>query len=281
MAAVARLESAQGGVHVAGVAARGGQDLLEGQGVETGAEGTAVVVLGDGTRIELFPGTRLGGLAGSRVSLASGRLSAEVARRAAADPLVFETPNAEATVLGTRLLLAAEAPGTRLEVAEGRVRVERRDDRASVVVGADQAVVVSRGVALEARPRPAVLGLTLINADTNQPVPGFAPIRDGAVLNLSRLPTRNLNVRADVNGAAIGCVQFGWDGNELFNTERESPYGLVTSGDRSDPFSAWTPPAGAHTLTATPWSGPPAAQKRGGTGLPGRAFTIRFTVVDR
>ncbi len=277
VAAVARLENARG-VQVNGAPARPGQDLLAGQPVETGPDGAAALVLGDGTRIELLAATRVS--VDGRIVLAAGRLSADVTPRPAGPPLVFETPHAEATVLGTKLLLAAEGADTRLEVAEGRVRIERRDDRAAVVVAADRVAVVSKGVPLEARPRAAVVSFTLINADTNLPVPGFDPIKDGAALNLSRLPTRRLNIRANTSGT-VGCVQFGFDGNVAINTEREAPYGLATSGEKGDPFSAWTPAAGAHTLTATPWSGPPAPQKRGGTGLPGRALTIRFTVVER
>lgn len=271
VAAVARVEEARG------ASARPGQDLLAGQPVETGADGSALLVLGDGTRIGVFPATRLAVTEG-RVKLSFGGLAAEVVRRPAS--LVFETPNAEATVLGTKLFLSAEAADTRLEVAEGKVRIERRDDRASVDVGADQVAVVAKGVTLEARPRAAVVSFTLINADTNLPVPGFDPMKEGAVITLSRLPTRRLNLRANANGPT-GCVQFGFDGNDAFNTEREAPYGLATSGDKGDPFSAWTPAAGAHVLTATPWSGPPAPQKRGGTGLPGRPLTTRFTVVER
>src|SRR5215813_8310444 len=57
----------------------------------------------------------------------------------------------------------------------------------------------------------AVNSLTLINADTDMPVAGFDPIPNGATIDLSALPTVNLNIRANTTPASTGSVRFGFD----------------------------------------------------------------------
>jgi hypothetical protein len=117
----------------------------------------------------------------------------------------------------------------------------------------------------------AVTGFALINADTDQPVAGYDPLLSGAVLDLSALPTRNLNVRANTSPAAVGSVRFGYDGNANFRTENAGPYALA--GDTGGNYYAWTPASGTHSLTATPWSG------SGATGTMGTPLTITFSVL--
>ena len=114
---------------------------------------------------------------------------------------------------------------------------------------------------------PSSLTLTLINTDTNQPVPGFDPIPNGAVLDLSKLPTRNLNIRADAAGAE--SVRFELDGN--VRVESSVPYAVA--GDTGNKFKPWTPSVGAHKLTATPYS------ENYAKGTAGTPLTLSFTVV--
>jgi hypothetical protein len=66
----------------------------------------------------------------------------------------FTTPNAQATVLGTRLSLEVGAASTRLEVEHGLVGISRRADRAMVEVAAGQFATVAEGTELAARPVP-------------------------------------------------------------------------------------------------------------------------------
>lgn len=118
----------------------------------------------------------------------------------------------------------------------------------------------------------AVTGLTLIDADTDQPVAGFDPMASGAVLNLGTLPTRNLNLRANTSPATVGSVVFGYDGNAAYHTENGAPYALA--GDAAGNYNPWTPTVGSHSAGATPYS------STGGTGTAGTGVTITFTVVD-
>ena len=118
-----------------------------------------------------------------------------------------------------------------------------------------------------------VTSFSLINADTDQPISGFDPLRDRAVLNLGTLPTANLNIRANTNPATIGSVRFGLDGNARYHTETDAPYALAGDPSASGDYSAWTPALGSHTLTATPYS------ESNARGFAGASLSITFHVI--
>ena len=115
-----------------------------------------------------------------------------------------------------------------------------------------------------------VSSLTLINADTDRPVNGFDPIPNGATLDLNKLPTRNLNVRANAGGA--GSVRFALDGNKNYRTENNAPFALA--GNSGSNYFEWTPSAGKHTLTATAYA------RANAQGAAGKAKTVTFNVVN-
>ncbi|MGI4883622.1 MAG: PQQ-dependent sugar dehydrogenase [Janthinobacterium lividum] len=123
----------------------------------------------------------------------------------------------------------------------------------------------------------AVASFTVFNADTDQPLPGYDPLPNGATLNLATLPTRNLNIRANTNPGTVGSVRFAYDGNANYRVENYVPYaiggdnGTVNGGPN---YNAWTPAVGPHTLTGTPYTG-------GGTsGSAGTPLTVMFTVTN-
>ncbi len=93
---------------------------------------------------------------------------------------------------------------------------------------------------------------TLMDADANEPVAGFDPIPDGAILDLNVLPA-GLNVRANV-GEGVESVRFGFNGNTGYRTENAAPYALFgdVSGDYAPNTAAFG--EGEVTLTATPYS---------------------------
>lgn len=117
----------------------------------------------------------------------------------------------------------------------------------------------------------AVTGFTLINADTDRPVPGYDPIRAGAVLNLATLPTRRLSVRANAVGAA--SVRFGLDGNASYRLESVAPFAL--SGDTNGDYFPWTPVVGSVQVSARPYS------QAGGRGMRGSLRSLVLRVIDR
>ncbi|MGB0372306.1 MAG: PKD domain-containing protein, partial [Opitutales bacterium] len=86
---------------------------------------------------------------------------------------------------------------------------------------------------------PAVVSLTLVNATTDQPVPGFDPIPNGAVINTVDIGTTNLNIIASTDpDSDFGSVVFSLSGAEAHNqTESVMPfvlYGDAGSGDYND-----------------------------------------------
>ncbi|HYG73815.1 MAG TPA: chitobiase/beta-hexosaminidase C-terminal domain-containing protein [Planctomycetota bacterium] len=117
-------------------------------------------------------------------------------------------------------------------------------------------------------PAQSVASFTLVNAETGQPISGFDPLPNNATLDLSALPTRKLNIRANTSPATVGSVGFNLDGNANYHTENVAPYFLA--GDTG----SWTPAVGSHTLSATPYT----SSSRGGTA--GTTLSISFKVVD-
>jgi hypothetical protein len=116
----------------------------------------------------------------------------------------------------------------------------------------------------------AVISFTLINADTDQPVPGYELLNDGAVINSASLPTTHLNIRANTSPATVGSVRFGFDGNTNARIESGAPYALF--GDVSGNYNAGTLSIGGHTLTGTPYT------NKSATGTAGTSLIISFTV---
>jgi len=114
-----------------------------------------------------------------------------------------------------------------------------------------------------------VTSFTLISIDTDQPVPGFDPIPNNAVLNLITLPTTRLNIRANTTGTTQS-VRFGYDANANYRTENVAPYALA--GDNNSDYYVWTPTLGSHTVTARPYS----ADNAGGSA--GALVSLTFTV---
>jgi len=99
----------------------------------------------ENTRIMIEQGTELKvtGLShGKRFALGVGKLEASVARQRPFKPLVVTTVQAEARVVGTRFTLAVTTNATRLEVAEGKVRLKRLND-GEVRVGAGNYAVAA------------------------------------------------------------------------------------------------------------------------------------------
>jgi ferric-dicitrate binding protein FerR (iron transport regulator) len=141
VAVVAQLDWVQGEVNFltpSGKVPAKSKVFVSGYGLETvGANSMAVLTFPDATRIELSPATTIrelsDGPGGKVLDLVAGSIRAEVARQPAERPLTLRTPDAEARVLGTRFRLSCQET-TRLDVHEGKVRLSRPKDGASVEV---------------------------------------------------------------------------------------------------------------------------------------------------
>lgn len=165
---IARIERMQGEVTILSGAvrlpARAGQALTWGQGLETGAAGSATIKYADGTRVELTPRSVIwessdrpaakGEQAPKRLRVAAGAVNADVAKQAAGRAMILLSSHGEAKILGTSFKLLVEPESMRLEMTEGKIQVTRKDDQATVDVGAGYYVVVGKGLPLEVKPIP-------------------------------------------------------------------------------------------------------------------------------
>lgn len=118
----------------------------------------------------------------------------------------------------------------------------------------------------------AVATYTLVNADTEADI---QPLSPGDIVNLAALPTRNLNIRADLNQLAAGSVIFTLNLAGLTvrsSTENTPPFALF--GAPSGNYAPWTPAVGAYTLLGVPFAAPD------GAGTVGIGLAVAFLVVD-
>ena len=144
------------------VVAKAGTPLLPGDHVRVGDGAQARIDYQDKTALHLDQRTNIqlpadGSLAasvGKRVVLTWGRVTADVAKQPAGRPMVFTTPNAQATVLGTVLTLefTSTASATRLDVTEGLVGITDNANRTLVEVPAGHFATVAENTQTIARP---------------------------------------------------------------------------------------------------------------------------------
>jgi hypothetical protein len=138
--------------------ARVGQQLHRGERLCTGEEDArAVLRYDDGTRI--IVGSNSAVEAGREndvhLRLVSGAMEVAAAPQRPEEPLVFATDHARYVVLGTRFRLYRESAASRLELDEGKVRLERQVDGKAVDVEAGYvAVTTAESTPLEVQPLP-------------------------------------------------------------------------------------------------------------------------------
>lgn len=147
--ALAALEQSNGNVQITSsggeVRALGsGMAIHPGDTIRThGVLSSAVLGLGDGTRLSLAGGTSLTFSRGEQNSVVvhGGTLFASVTPQQQGKPLMVLTPQDKIEVLGTRFSLKATASETEVAVSEGRIRLTRLSDGKSVEVAARQRAV--------------------------------------------------------------------------------------------------------------------------------------------
>jgi hypothetical protein len=130
----------------------------------------------------------------------------------------------------------------------------------------------------------------LMNADTDQPVPAYDPLLNNSRIDVSTLPTTNLNVEAFTDGA-VGSLQWKFDGT--LRNENVAPWALCGNSGR-DFFACTKLKQGVTSvISVTPFTGT-GATGTAGTGLsigveffksnpvPSRLWlmTAEFTEVD-
>jgi hypothetical protein len=141
-----------------------GQEILAGQSVEVGSGASLVEIsYPDLTRMELSAETVVKDLrveGGKRVVIERGSVRAEVKPQPKGQPMIFDSAQGEAVVLGTllKVLVAPDAKeGTTLEVEEGKVRFRNKITNKSVDVAAGHFSVAAAGLEFSALALPTVL----------------------------------------------------------------------------------------------------------------------------
>ena len=119
--------------------------------------------------------------------------------------------------------------------------------------------------------------LVLYNADTDQPIAGYDPMPNNAVINYATLGTTNISIVAIKSPATGGSVKFVLDGLE-YRIESSEPY--VMDGNSGyypnmdyHPISP-TLGLGTHTVQAIPYTG------SGATGTQGASKSVTFTIIN-
>lgn len=138
---------------------------------------------------------------------------------------------------------------------------------------APSTTAIANGATVRARfklapPGPSVTGVTLVDADTGKPIPGFNPLADGAEIVLSQLAAKRLGIIADVPPERAVRVDFKF-GNRR-QSEGRAPFSLGGGSGRDIGPVRLSP--GEHTLEVTAFG--PA--KVG--GMPGDTLVIHFRV---
>ena len=121
----------------------------------------------------------------------------------------------------------------------------------------------------ESDPEPPVSGsvtLSLYNARTDQPISGFNPISNGAVIDLSKTG-KSLTIVANTTGDARS-VTFNYNGQKEYKVEGSEPFSL--GGDIGVDLQPWDYKLGGNTLEAVV-GGPNAVIAR---------TTVNFSIVD-
>ena len=116
---------------------------------------------------------------------------------------------------------------------------------------------------------PAVTKFVLVDAKSDKDI---MEITDGETIVLEDLPSRQLNVRAEVAGHTQSVV-FNLNGQQ-YQAQNAEPYALFgdDNGDYDDDGIIFLP--NAFELTATPYTG------KTGSGMMGTTLTISFEIIE-
>lgn len=253
---------------VSGTVNRAAGAISPGEMLVTGADSSAKIIYQDGTTVELSPETtimvtRLSYWDRSKaIEVIKGSIQADVSRQAAGKPFALTAGDARAVVVGTKLSFGTVDDRTRLEVTEGAVRYT------SLITGREALVKTGffaesgkSGFRHEKIPVPGIIGFTLMNAKTDQPIRD-EPLVNGEKISLSSLPTKKINIRADYEGEApfkVRTILTRRDGRATglpsHSSEPHEHPPFFVAGDhwaegRPDDCQAWTPRPGVYQLSA-------------------------------
>lgn len=246
--------------------------LHSGDIIKTGPDSTATLRYQDGTQVTLDPSSSI---TISKLSLTNqskalsvtiGGLHADVAPQGSEYPMTLVSAHAHAIVVGTKLSFSASPTRTRLEVSEGEVRFEPKNENKpiKVITGefaeADQ---LRRSISGLITPpsKGSITGFTLFNADTDQAI-HLDPVKSGQTISLSSLPTKRISLRAEFIGekpfnVLFAAIRLDGKGTGLKRLvpQHYAPYFLAgdfSENQRPTDCRPWTPKPGTYRISAIP-----------------------------
>ncbi|HEY0009747.1 MAG TPA: hypothetical protein VGB55_13545, partial [Tepidisphaeraceae bacterium] len=117
--------------------------------------------------------------------------------------------------------------------------------------------------------KPVLTQVSLVNADTDEIIPGFENLSSGAQLDLANVQTRNIAIIAK-GDKETESVKFSLDGNVTYSGG--TPYSAF--GMRRGNILGRRFENGSYSLAVTPWS------KAEGRGVAGVMKTLNFSVTN-
>jgi hypothetical protein len=116
---------------------------------------------------------------------------------------------------------------------------------------------------------PSVLKIALVNADTNTVIAGYETMPDGITLDLTLLPTENLNMWTTLSPNIVGYVEVTLTG-AASRTHTEFFFPYTFPGNSGFDFAGYNFVVGNYTLTFDPYAL---------DGTHGTPFVFNFTVI--
>jgi ferric-dicitrate binding protein FerR (iron transport regulator) len=288
-----RVATVQGEVRVVRAeglfAARPGMALCPADRIETLAGAATSLELDDGSRLDLAAAANMGWDGDARFHLDQGLVAVSARPRPVASPLAITTPQAVATVVGTRFRLEHRDRRTVLRVAEGTVRFERNDASALLVhagqeASAPLAMVVTPAAAATGTTAasdpgaagPQVVAFRFVEAASGRPLPGWERVTTDAVIAAAALPAGGWTVIALTAPERVPAVQFRLDGVATGVIQTMPPYALTPSrsADGTSRFLPWGTTPGTHRLEAV------LCRSRTDTASVGQALAITLTITS-
>ncbi len=215
-------------------------DLIEPQAqVQCGEDSKLDIIFNDGSQVHLTSGSilkNISSLGNKILFLEKGTVSVEANKQREGETLQIHTEFAHITVVGTHFRVIAKSSLTELLVTEGVVELNPTLTSGPLerllTISADQLVeVTSEEISImKDDPLPiAISNFTLIDSSNGQPVPGYDPIPDNAVISLRNIP-EEFDIRANTQGR-IHTME--WVSNERGKTRTitESFYPYLLAGD--------------------------------------------------
>jgi FecR protein len=233
---------------------------------------------------------------GTQLKISSGSVLIKAAPQPTSAPLRLSSPRSEAEIVGTVLSFTVLPDRDRVVVGHGIVdyALSNHTQRARLDAGSS---AVSDGISLVTNrlnyqpPAPVVMaritGFSLIDSNTNTPIPGYEKLESGCVIDVKKISGRPITMCAEVSWTQTieGKVSFHYNNNKPYFS-RSAPYNFPINLPAINPVSVGiTLTNGVHSVVATPFSGfiRKVVNDKFQDGVkdqPGHSATLIFTVIN-